>query len=170
MSFKTQTFVTEELYQGLINQKQMRRNTFISLFLIAVMPVITISSMLDASSTRSFWFDIFGLVSAIICILVLQLPRIMVRRGIRAAQKEGVLDTMLIVEFSGEGIVKNDTKVIPYRDVLAVLMTSDKYLLSSKGTQWTFVDKKTLELEEHKDEFEKFIEKKCPQARWTQAA
>jgi len=170
MNFKTQTFVTKDLYKGLANPKQLRRNTAISLMVLAIVPVITIPSLLDTASNRSFGFDMLGLVSGFLCIFILQLPRLMVRRGIKAAQESGVLETLQVVEFSAEGIVKNDSKAIPYRDVLAILVTRDKYLLTSKGTEWTFVDKEMLDSEGRKEEFEKFLEENCRQARWTQAS
>jgi len=158
-----------ELYTGLMNKTQQRRKDTISLIVLAVVPVFVFSSLLDATSTRSIWFDLFGLISGVLCIFVLQLPKLTIRRGIRIAQESGVLDTLQVVEFRAEGIVKNDSKVILYRDVLAILVTTDKYLLTSKGSGWTFVNRKTLDLEGHTKAFEKFLEENCRQARWTQA-
>jgi len=169
MNFKTETFVTEGLYKSLINKKRLRRNTTISLIVLLTMPFFAISSLLDPSSTRSFWFDVSGLVATMLFIFILQLPRLTVRRGIKMAQEEGILDTTQVVEFKEEGVVKNDSKTIPYKEVLAILVTPDKYLLTSKGSEWTFVEKETLESEGCIKEFEKLLEENCRQARWTQA-
>jgi len=168
MDFKTQTVMTKDLYTNLLNKKQQRRKDTISLIILAVVPVFVMMSLLDAESTRSIGFNLFGLITGFLSILILQLPRLTISRGIKKAQESGVLDTQQVVEFSEEGILKNDAKMIPYRDVLAILITPDKYLLTSKGSEWTFVDRETLESGGHKKAFEKFLEENCRQARWTQ--
>ena len=170
MNFKTEMFVTRDLYTGLMNPKQQRRKDTISLIVLAVVPVFAISSMIDPESTRSLGFNLFGLASGFLSVFILQLPRLTIRRGIRGAQASGALDEMQVVEFKEEGIVKNDATPIPYKDVLAILITQDRYLLTSKGSEWTFVDKKALDNAGHTKAFEKFLEENCRQARWTQAS
>ena len=95
------------------------------------------------------------------CFAFLQLPQITLDRRIKKAKELGILDTIQVVEFKEEGIVKNDDKTIAYKDVLAILITSG-------GSEWTFIDKGTLEAEDRIKEFEKFLEERCRQARWTQ--
>ncbi|MCL2559794.1 MAG: hypothetical protein FWE07_04845 [Turicibacter sp.] len=170
MKFRTETFVTKALYQGLANPKQLRRNTAFSLMIIAIIPVLTIPSLLDATSPRSAGFDLFGLILGFIGVLILQLPRLTVRRGIMVAEASGILDTWQTVAFSAEGVLKNEVKLIPYRDILAILVMPDMYLLTSKGAEWTFVDKEGLGSEGCRKAFETLLEQNCPQARWTQAA
>jgi|GEM_PF-3171525 len=170
MNFKTKTLITEDLYKGLANPKQLRRNLAFTAMIIAIVPVITIPSMLNADGSRLFWIDFFGLASGIIAVFIFQLPRLTIRRAIRKAQESGILNTMQVVEFADAGIVRNDNQdnVIPYRSVLAILVTKDNYLLTSTGSVWTFVDRETLISTGQKEAFEKFLEEHCRQARWTQ--
>jgi len=170
MDFKTETLITEELYKSLVNPKQMRRNLAFSAMIIAIIPVLTIPSMLNAEGSRLFWIDLFGLVSGAISVFLFQLPRLTIRRGIKKAQEAGILNTLQVVEFSEIGIVRNgdNDDVVPYRNVLAILVTKDYYLLTSSGSVWTFVNRASLISTGRKEEFEKFLEENCRQARWTQ--
>jgi len=168
MNFRTETLITEDLYRGLANPKQMRRNLAFSAMIIAIIPIITIPSILDAGGSRLLLIDLFGLISGAISVFILQLPRLTIRRGIKKAQEAGTLNTLQAVEFTDEGIVKNDDNVIPYSSVLAILVTQDHYLLTSRGSVWTFVNRAALISMGQKAEFEKFLEQKCPNARWTQ--